>query len=167
MARSTAPGIDTGARTHAGRHGAPSDTSAARYAAISLEGIVALAALGGGVSMVLDPAGAMGLPPEMLDRLPVDSWLAPGLALIACNALLPTACAVAELRGREWPSRFGHFLAGTVLLAWPVTETVIFGYPLHGEPLWLRPVVAITGLVIMGLGLQLRGRARTRQVLIT
>lgn len=134
---------------------------AAVSAVITLEGLVTIAALRGGAAMITDPAGAMELPPWMLDRLPVDSWSLPGVALIACNGLLPTTAAVAELRGRRWPRRFGHLIAGAVLLTWPVTETLLFGYPLDGEPVWLRPGVAATGLVIIALGLLLRRTLRS------
>lgn len=132
----------------------------AAYAVITLETLTAIAAFGGGAAMIADPAGAMGLSPEMLYRLPVDSWLLPGVALTASNGVLPTAVAVAEVRGQPWPRRFGHIAVGTVLLAWPVTETLLFGYPLEGEPRWLRPSVAATGLMIMGLGLLLRRGAK-------
>lgn len=66
---------------------------------------------------------------------------------------------VAELRGARWPRRFGHALVGTVLLAWPVTETVLFGYPVGQEPRWLRPSVAATGVTLIALGLRLRRRS--------
>lgn len=129
---------------------------AARYAAVTLETLIAVSAFGGGVAMIADPAGAMGMDPWLLERLPVDSWRLPGVALIACNGLLPLAMARAELLGRRWPRRYGHAVAGAVLLAWPVTETLLFGYPLDGEPVWLRPAVATTGLALIGLGLLLR-----------
>jgi hypothetical protein len=134
----------------------------ARYAVLALEGAVALSAFGGGAMMVADPAAAMGLPEWMRDRLPlVDSWLVPGIALVVCNGLLPTAAAAAELRGRSWPAQWGHLTAGAVLLAWPVTETALFGYPLEDEPRWLRPAVAAAGVTIMGLGLLLRRATRS------
>ncbi len=128
----------------------------ARNAVLLMEGVVALAALGGGAAMIADPTGAMGLAPEMLERLPVDSWLLPGLALITTNGILPTCVAVAEVRGRRWARQYGHVLAGTVLVAWPLTETLLFGYPLAGEPIGLRPGIAATGLALIGLGLLLR-----------
>ena len=53
-------------------------------------------------------------------------------------------------------SRIGHVVVGTVLLAWPVTETLIFGYPMPGESVWLRPAVAGMGVAILTLGLWLR-----------
>lgn len=126
-----------------------------RYAVVGLEGLVALAGVGGGTAMMADPRGAMGFPPWMLDRLPVRSWFVPGVALVVCNGVLPAATALAELRGRRWPRRGGHVTAGLVLLSWPVGETVLFGYPLAGEPRWLRPGVAATGVLITGLGLLL------------
>lgn len=134
---------------------------AARYAAVAIEGVTALSALGGGGSMIADPQGAMGLPDGMRERLPVvDSWLAPGIGLVLSNGALPTAVAVAELRGRSWPRRWGHAVAGVVLLAWPLGETTLFGYPLEGEPRWLRPGVAAAGLTLVGLGLALRAEER-------
>ena len=128
-----------------------------RYKTVALEGVVALSAFGGGGVMIADPQGAMGLPGWMRERLPlVDSWLVPGIALVACNGVLPAVNAVAELRGQAWPREWGHVTAGAVLLAWPVGETVLFGYPLEGEPRWLRPGVAAAGVTLMALGLLLR-----------
>lgn len=137
---------------------APRAERALRLTVLVLEGVVAVAALGGGSAMVANPTDAMGLGPEMLDQLPVDSWLLPGVALIASNAVLPAAAAVGELRRRRWPHRFGHTVVGAVVLAWPVTETALFGYPLEGEPVWLRPAIAATGASIIVLGLLLRRR---------
>jgi hypothetical protein len=75
--------------------------------------------------MMADPHGAMDLSPTMLDRLPVRTWFLPGVALVACNGILPATTAVAELRGRTWPRRGGHVVAGLVLLSWPVGETAL------------------------------------------
>ncbi len=130
-------------------------------AEVVLEVATALAAVGGGSAMLLDPHGAMGLPQEMLDRLPFGSWRVPGAALTLCNGALPAAVATAELRGRAWPRRFGHVLAGTVLLSWPVTETLLFGYPVQEEPRWLRPAVAGAGLALIVLGLRRERYAAT------
>lgn len=138
-------------------------TDIVRYGVITLESVVALSAYGGGGLMIADPEGAMGLPASMRERLPVvDSWLLPGLALVACNGALPTATATAELSGRSWPSAWGHLAAGVVLLAWPVTETALFGYPLTGEPRWLRPGVAAVGVALVASGLFLRRSTSAR-----
>lgn len=130
---------------------------------VALEGIMSLSALGGGGAMILDPRGAMGMDPAMLDRLPVDSWLLPGIALVATNGVLPAAAAIGEVRGCTWPREFGHVLAGAVLVCWPVGETLVFGYPVEGEPRWLRPLVAGSGLAMIGLGLHLRGLTPRRR----
>ncbi|HSP60752.1 MAG TPA: hypothetical protein VLO09_06795 [Ornithinimicrobium sp.] len=146
----------TRARPPPGRTEEGSDMGVTRCAVVGLEGVVALAGVGGGAAMMADPREAMGLSPSMLDRLPVRTWFVPGAALVACNGILPAAVAVAELRGRRWPRRGGHVVAGLVLLSWPVGETVLFGYPLAGEPRWLRPAVAATGVVVTCLGVVLR-----------
>jgi hypothetical protein len=127
----------------------------------ALELVVAGAAFGGGGVLLADPSGRrMGLPSWMLDRLPVDSWALPGAALVLCNGVGPTVVAVAALRGQRWPARVGHVAVGTAIAAWPLTETVLYGYPLEGEPRWLRPGIAAIGLAIAGLGL--RGRRALR-----
>jgi hypothetical protein len=121
--------------------------------AVALELLVAAGALGGGTAMLADPSGGLiELPAWMLERLPVRSWTLPGLGLIACNGAAPIVTAVATLRGHRWPGRWGHLLVGAVVTTWPVTETVLFGYPVTGEPLWLRPGVALVGLTIAAAG---------------
>jgi hypothetical protein len=121
--------------------------------AAALELLVAVGAVSGGAAMLADPDGGLiGFPPSMLDRLPVRSWTLPGLALVLCNGVAPTVTAVAALRGRHWPGRWGHLLVGAAVTAWPVTETILFDYPLDGEPVWLRPGVALVGLMIAGVG---------------
>jgi hypothetical protein len=129
--------------------------------AATLEIVVAGAALGGGAVLVADPTGELiGFPPWMLDRLPVDSWRLPGAALVLCNGVGPALVAVAALRGQRWPARFGHVVVGAAIAAWPVAETTLFGYPLAGEPVWLRPGVALTGAAITALGLHCRQALR-------
>jgi hypothetical protein len=141
--------------------GAPPDPRArARRTVLALEGVTAVAAFGGGAVMIADPSGQLiGFPPAMLDRIPFTSWLLPGIALVGSNGVVPTVVALATMRGEEWTSRFGHIAVGCVLFAWPVTETALFGYPLTGEPVWLRPVVAGTGAAIAGIGVWLRSTA--------
>ena len=145
-------------------HGVPSTRGArldprarARGTVLVLEAVTAVAAFGGGAVMIADPSGQLiGFAPGMLDRIPFSSWLLPGIALVGSNGVMPTVVALATMRGQEWPSRFGHIAVGCVLFAWPVTETALFGYPLTGEPRWLRPVVAGTGAAIAGIGVWLR-----------
>jgi len=45
--------------------------------------------------------GLIGLPPWMLDRLPVHSWTVPGLALVLCNGVAPMVTAVLPAVPRE------------------------------------------------------------------
>ena len=54
---------------------------------VSLELLLALAALAGAGTMILDPTGALlRMPVELLEQTPFDSWLVPGILLAQKDA---------------------------------------------------------------------------------
>jgi len=72
--------------------------------------------------MILDPTGqGMGMPPEMLDHTPFDSFLIPAIILGIFNGILSLVFAILILKR----SRLGSWLAlfqGGVLFVWLTAE---------------------------------------------
>jgi hypothetical protein len=102
-----------------------------------------VAALGGAFFLFTHPFDAMG--PVVLERLPFDSYVWPGILLAACVAL-PAAAVAAGALARLPAAHVGHPLLGLTLIGWIVVQVLIIG------PYWLQPVVAAWGAVLFGLG---------------
>ena len=103
---------------------------------------VAVAAVYGGVGLVVN---GLGMPVEWLDRLPVDTWAWPGVALLATVAV-PQAVA-AWFVGRH-DSRAGAVgvLAGLALVLWIVVQLLVLQ-----RYFFLQPVIVVFGLAEAGL----------------
>lgn len=128
---------------------APNPTrSPAARALLWLEGVLAVGAYGGGVALIL---GAIDL--GGTDRLPFDSLVFAGIALIVVNGMLPTAVLVGEWRQRRWAAR-GHLGVGGALMGWIVVQVVALGPPVH----WLQVLYFAWGAVIAALGWRQRSR---------
>lgn len=127
---------------------------------ISLAGLLvllAIAAFGGGLSMIADPTGA-GLGMEQwADQLPVfDDFLVPGYLLVVLQGVLPLLLAAGLLSrlelpllagmeralGYRWPLP-GVVLEGVGIIAWIVVQLVTI------------PVTAPVQLVVLAIGVGL------------
>jgi hypothetical protein len=121
-------------------------------------GLLAIGALQGGIAMVMDPNEPLGMTLEVLSDAPVDSFLLPGIFLLAM-AVAAMVTLVGLVSGWDWPwarrmetsigARWpwpAALAIGFVLLAFEVLELVMV--PFH--PI-MHPLLIGLALVIIGL----------------
>ncbi len=110
-------------------------------AAVVLEILLSIGALGGGLVLMIAPRGEiMPLPLSALAGSPFDTYLVPGLILFCVLGLGPLVAArLAWLRHPLAPT--AAFVVGAGLLIWVAVEVAIIGY--SNEP----PLQAIYGLL--------------------
>ena len=115
-------------------------------AALLLEVLLSIGALGGGLVLIVAPRGEiMPLPLSALAGSPFDTYLVPGLILFGVLGLGPLAAArLAWLRHPLAPT--AAFVAGAGLLIWVAVEVAIIGY--SNEPP-LQAVYAVLGVAIV------------------
>ena len=110
-------------------------------AALVLEILLSIGALGGGLVLTIAPRGEiMPLPLSALAGSPFDTYLVPGLILFGVLGLGPLVAArLAWLRHPLAPT--AAFVVGAGLLIWVAVEVAIIGY--SNEP----PLQAIYGIL--------------------
>jgi hypothetical protein len=115
-------------------------------AAVVLEVLLSIGALGGGLVLMIAPRGEiMSLPLAALAGSPFDTYLVPGLILFGVLGLGPLVAArLAWLRHPLAPT--AAFVAGAGLLIWVAVEVAIIGY--SNEPP-LQAIYGILGVVIV------------------
>jgi hypothetical protein len=110
-------------------------------AAVVLETLLSIGALGGGLVLIIAPRGEiMPLPLSALAGSPFDTYLVPGLILFGVLGLGPLVAArLAWLRHPLAPT--AAFVVGVGLLIWVAVEVAVIGY--SNEP----PLQAIYGIL--------------------
>ena len=94
----------------------------ARTGSLVLLFFLGISALAGALGMILDPSGeGMGMPPEMLDKTPFNSFLIPAIILGIFNGILSLFFALLILKRSPWSSWFTLFQGG-VLFVWMTAE---------------------------------------------
>jgi hypothetical protein len=102
----------------------------------------------GGIPMLIDPSGAsIGLPGNLLDNVPIDSFILPGLFLIVAMGIIPFIIAYGLWKHERW-AWLGTLAQGVVLILW-----ICFQFFLWGEPVAIQYIYLIWGIVILLLGL--------------
>ena len=119
-----------------------------RISAIVLLAFLGLSALAGSIPMIRDPSGdSMGIPLSLLRYSPFESYLIPGIILLAADGLLALGVLWVVLRRI---GRYGLWTAfqGCVLLGWLVVECWLLR-----TVMWLHYFYAAIalGLIICGL----------------
>lgn len=122
---------------------------------------VAVGALGGGGSMLLDTSGAgAGLDPALLAETPFTSYLWPGVLLTLGLGVTPLVIAVGLVRrrssvtlaaverrtGQHW-SWLASVSFGVALMVWIAVQVALID--LH----WLQPLMFVTGAAVTALPL--------------
>ncbi len=102
--------------------------------------LVAASAVYGGIGLV---ATGMGMPVEWLDRLPVDTWTLPGVALVLTVAVPQAAAAWFVWRHDARAGALG-LAVGAALVLWIVVQLVVLQ-----RYFFLQPVIAGLGVLEM------------------
>ena len=104
--------------------------------------LVAANAVYGGIGLVLD---GLGMPLEWLERLPVDTWTWPGVALLATVALPQLVAAWFVVR-RDPRAGVVGLVVGAALVLWIVVQVLLLQ-----RYFFLQPVIAGLGVLEMVL----------------
>lgn len=119
-------------------------------AAIGLEVLLGIGAIGGGVALMAGPHGEIiPLPVSALAGSPFADYFVPGAILFAVLGLGPVGAAVLAWR-RHPMAPLLAFTVGGALLIWLAVEIVIVGYT-NDPP--LQPIYLGLGIVITLLGI--------------
>ena len=109
--------------------------------------LLGLGGIGGGIPMLLDPSGAsMGLPPGLLDSLPINNFILPGLFLIVVMGFIPFVFAYGLWKHERW-AWLGTLGQGVLLVLW-----ICFQFILWGEPIAIQYIYLGWGIVLLVLG---------------
>ena len=120
-------------------------------ASITLEVILGVGALGGGLVLIVAPRGEiMPLPLSALAGSPFETYLGPGLILFTVLGIGPLVAArLAWLRHPLAP--FAAFVVGVALLIWVAVEIAIIGYS-NEPPLQAIYLVMGVAITVVALG---------------
>lgn len=119
-------------------------------AAVVLDVILGIGALGGGLALMLGPRGEiLPLPVSQLQGSPFDSYFWPGLILFTVLGIGPIAVAVLAWRRQRWAPLL-TLGGGVTLLIWMAVEIAVVGY--SNEPP-LQPIYVGLSIVIGVVGI--------------
>jgi hypothetical protein len=115
-----------------------------RIALVVLEALMGLAAVGGGLDLVLTSGQLMRMPAELLEGSPFGSYFIPGLVLLTVG-IINLVSAVAVLRRHRWSAPVS-VVVGIMWIGWFVVQVAVVGF-LN----WQQPVYFAVGLLIIVL----------------
>ena len=122
-----------------------------------LQTFVGIGAVVGGLGLSLDPSGgSLGLPRELLEQTPFETFLVPGIVLLAVNGLGSLAGAVASFTRRRYSGEVAIAL-GCFLVAWILIQVYWFS-GFH----WLHWLYLGLGVLEVFLGSSVRSGSRGR-----
>ena len=119
----------------------------ARIMLVVLEGLMGLAAVGGGVGLIL--TNGLGLPLASLEGSPFDSYTIPGLVLLVVG-VINLAGAAAVLRRHGWGAPLSAFV-GLMWVGWFVVQVAVVGFASWQQPLYFGVGLLILVLAIPAL----------------
>lgn len=121
---------------------------------ITLEGLVSIGGLAGGLYMATHPLTMMPL--KYLDGTWFHTWRWPGIALLCFVGVGPALVVVATLQRRRLAA-VGHFAAGVGLVSWILLEAAWMGVSLP-----LQLTFGLIGVWITVLAVEERRHQRRR-----
>jgi len=101
----------------------------------------------GGIMLLLDPSGVdMGLPPDMLDNVPlIDNFILPAIFLILVMGIVPLVIVFGLWQQKHWAWKTAVILS-VVLVGW-----ILFQILLWGTPAAIQVFYLIFGFVLLGI----------------
>jgi hypothetical protein len=116
----------------------------ARVVLVVLEILMGLAAVGGGLDLVLTNGRLMRMPAELLEGSPFASFFIPGLVLLVVGIANLASAAAVVLRHR-WGAP-ASVVVGILWIGWFVVQVGVVGLMN-----WQQPVYFAVGLLIIAL----------------
>ena len=116
----------------------------ARVVLVVLEILMGLAAVGGGLDLVLTNGRLMGMSAELLEGSPFASFFIPGLVLLVVGIANLASAAAVVLRHR-WGAP-ASVVVGILWIGWFVVQVGVVGLMN-----WQQPVYFAVGLLIIAL----------------
>jgi len=101
-----------------------------RYLLFVLLVLLGVGGLAGGILMLVDPSGvSMGLSPDLLGQLPINTFVFPGLFLIFFMGFIPlfVGYGVWMKKSWAWAATTGQ---GILLVLWILFQVVLWGSPI-------------------------------------
>ncbi|MGD2079112.1 MAG: hypothetical protein PVH18_12065 [Chloroflexota bacterium] len=96
-----------------------------------------------GIVFLVDPSGELvEMPLALLDNLPIDTFLLPGLYLLIVYGIGAAMIAYGLLRQLFWAPVSG-LLLGLVLIGWVIGQIILWGAPVMLQYIYLTVGVAI------------------------
>ena len=112
-----------------------------------LQIFIGMGALSGGIPMILSPNGSSsGMNPDILQNTPFDSFLIPGIILVAINGIGSLAGSYFSLKFKKQAGHLGVVL-GSALIIWILVQMILLGYAS-----WLQPLFLLIGVIELALG---------------
>ena len=116
----------------------------------SLQIFIGVGAVAGGLSMILAPSGAsLGMPLELLEKTPFETFLIPGILLFTVNGLGSLTGAAASFGRHRCAGEMALGL-GAFLVAWIAVQVVWMA------PHWLHALYFVLGVLEAALGYSAR-----------
>ncbi|MBN1639176.1 MAG: hypothetical protein JW866_09425 [Ignavibacteriales bacterium] len=122
---------------------------------IIIEFFNGLSGLAGGYGLIADPSAAnLGMELSWLEGTPFNTYLVPGIVLLAFNGLGNIIAAILSLKKSKYMNEVAVFF-GFGMIIWIVSQVLWIGYKNFLQPLYFS-----TGLVQGILGLFIRNKMR-------
>jgi hypothetical protein len=115
-----------------------------------LQLIISIGAIIAGIIMIVDPTGEALQMEEIVETIPFDSLLIPGIILLSINGVATLIAAILSFRNHPW-SGYAGMILGLGLIIWIVTQVIMLDFGLS----ILHPLYLLFGIIEVVLGLQM------------